>query len=210
LLVILVAGLLRSHAEILRQLDSLGAGERPESFVRPPRRSGGTVLARDLNGVTPSGAATSLALAGTRGHTLVAFLSSSCTSCAPFWRGAGEFRMEGVRPVVVTKGAEAESPAEIQRLADRSLTTVMSTEAWEEFRVPATPYFALLDGTSGRVIGEGSAGDWSRVADMVRRALADAGLYRNTSQRKADVDEELAEAGIEPGDPRLYQRPSPP
>jgi hypothetical protein len=115
--------------------------------------------------------------------------------------------MEGVRPIVVTKGTEAESPAEIQRLANRSMTTVMSTEAWEEFRVPATPYFALLDGGSGRLIGEGSAGDWSRVTEMVRRALADSGLHRSTSQRKADVDEELAEAGFEPGDPRLYQKP---
>jgi hypothetical protein len=207
LLVILVAGLLRSHAEILRKLDSLGAGEVHESFVRPPRRIEGVVNSRALSGVSPSGAATTVALAGARGHTLIAFLSSTCTSCAPFWRGAGEFRVDGVRPVVVTKGAEAESPAEIKRLAGPMLTTIMSTEAWEEFRVPATPYFALVDGRDGRLIGEGSSADWSRVADMVRRALGDAGLHRNTAQRKADIDSELAEAGIEPGDPRLFQRP---
>lgn len=83
----------------------------------------------------------------------------------------------------------------------------MSTSAWEDFGVPATPYFALVDNGSGRVVGEGSAADWTRVEDMVRRAIAETGLRRNTAQRKAVVDEELSAAGLEPGDPRLYRRP---
>jgi len=207
LLVVLVAGLLRSHAEILRQLDSLGAGEHQGSFVAPPRRSRATSPAHTLAGITPSGAATNVSLDGGRGHTLLAFLSSSCAACGEFWKGAGRFALEGVRPVVVTKGVDAESPAEIGRLADPAIITLMSTEAWEAFRVPATPYFALIDNGTGRVVGEGSASDWARVADMARRALADDGLHRSTSQRKADVDEELAAAGFEPGDPRLYHRP---
>lgn len=37
LLVILVAGLLRSHAEILRQLDRLGAGEGEGTRIDGPR-----------------------------------------------------------------------------------------------------------------------------------------------------------------------------
>ena len=209
LLVVLVGGLLRSHAEILRQLDSLGAGEPSDSFIAPPRRvsplSDGPL--KSLSGLTPEGAAASVALTGTRGHTLLAFLSSGCTACSAFWQGSNLFRVDGVRPVVVTKGADAESPAEIERLAPSQQLTLMSTEAWEAFNVPATPYFALIENVSGRIVGEGSAADWPRVEDMVRRALGDAGLHRSTAQRKADVDEELAAAGFEPGDPRLYGRP---
>ena len=160
-----------------------------------------------LTGVTPRGDSTSVSLTGSRGHTLLAFLSSTCTACGEFWNGSATFTLAGVRPVVVTKGAEAESPSEIARLADPRHLTLMSTQAWEDFNVPATPYFALVDNGTARVVGEGSAGDWSRVEDMVRRALAESGLGRNTAQRKADVDQELAEAGFEPGDPRLYQRP---
>ncbi|MCA1735268.1 MAG: hypothetical protein LC739_03905 [Actinobacteria bacterium] len=212
LLVVLVAGLLRSHAEILRQLDSLGAGEHHETFLASPRRQSslGAIGARALHGVTPLGASVSLALADARGHTLLAFLSSTCASCGAFWNGSRQLGLEGVRPVIVTKGVESESPAEIARLAGAELLTIMSTEAWEEFRVPATPYFALVDNGSGRVVGGGSAPDWDRVEDMVRRAIADAGLHRSTAQRKADVDEELADAGFEPGDARLYERPETP
>jgi hypothetical protein len=84
----------------------------------------------------------------------------------------------------------------------------MSTEAWESFAVPATPYFVLVDG-EGQIVGEGSAPTWAQVEDMMRRAIADDrhSLRRSTSERKADVDEELTAAGIEPGDPRLYQPP---
>lgn len=209
LLVVLVGGLLRSHAEILRQLDSLGAGERHESFLAQPRRATqlGDGPLPALSGVTPAGANATVALSGSRGHTLLAFLSSTCTACASFWQGSQPFGVDGVRPVLVTKGIEAESPAEIHRLAPTQHLTLMSSEAWEAFKVPATPYFALVENHSGRVVGEGSAGDWPRVEDMVRRALGDAGLHRSTSERKADVDEELAAAGFEPGDPRLFQRP---
>jgi hypothetical protein len=110
--------------------------------------------------------------------------------------------------VVVTKGAEAESPAAVARLMNPSVSTLMSTEAWESFAVPATPYFVLVDG-GGQIVGEGSAPTWAQVEDMMRRAIADDrhSLRRSTRERKADVDEELTAAGIEPGDPRLYQPP---
>jgi hypothetical protein len=157
--------------------------------------------------VTPRGESANVALSDSRGHTLLAFLSSTCTACGAFWDDSSTFTLEGVRPVVVTKGSEAESPAEIARLADPRHLTLMSTKAWEDFAVPATPYFALIDNSNARVVGEGSAGDWGRVEEMVRRALAETGLRRSTAQRKADVDEELAAAGFEPGDSRLYQKP---
>jgi hypothetical protein len=44
---------------------------------------------------------------------------------------------------------------------------------------------------------------------MVSRAISDLAhpLHSSTSARKADVDKELEEAGIEPGDQRLYRPP---
>ena len=208
LLVVLVAGLLRSHAEILRQLDSLGAGEAHPAHLSPPRRRERPPSAVTIEGSTPNGGTINLALSGSRGHTLLAFLSTTCTACGAFWEEAPTGR-ESIRPVVVTKGEEAESPASVARLATSSISVVMSTRAWEDFDVPATPYFALVDNRDGRVVGEGSAPTWTQVDDMVTRALADDrhALRRSTSERKADTDAELAVAGIEPGDPRLYQPP---
>ena len=212
LLVVLVAGLLRSHAEILRQLHALGAGEHTsESFIPSPRRVGlGPSPLASLSGATPEGGTASVALTGSRGYSLLAFLSTTCTSCLPFWEGlSGSFDLSGARPIVVTKDPGEESPGDIARLATGSVTTLMSSEAWDAFKVPATPYFALVDNANASVVGEGSAADWGRVGEMVSRAISDHAhpLRRSTSARKADVDEELKEAGIEPGDRRLYQPP---
>jgi hypothetical protein len=207
LLVVLVAGLLRSHAEILRQLDALGGGEPHEAHVAPPRRLARNGAATVLAGSTPTGATTTISLAGSRGHTLLAFLSSTCTACGAFWRSEVP-SLTGIRPVVITKGAEAESPAAIAKLMNPTVSTVMSTEAWESFAVPATPYFVLVN-NAGEIVGEGSAPTWAQVAEMMRRAIADDrhSLRRSTTERKEDVDEELTAAGIEPGDSRLYQPP---
>jgi hypothetical protein len=213
LLVVLVAGLLRSHAEILRQLHALGGGEhQTESPVRSPRRAGlGPSPLANLSGPTPEGGTASVALAGSRGYSLLAFLSTTCTSCQPFWQGlSGDLNFSGARPILVTRDPSEERPREIARLASGKVTTVMSSQAWDAFEVPATPYFALIDNANAAVVGEGSAANWGRVGEMVSRALSDHGhpLHRSTSARKADVDEELREAGIEPGDQRLYQPPA--
>lgn len=216
LLVVLVAGLLRSHGEILRQLNALGVGEHSDQtsqLLTPHRRSGlGRSALTTLAGPTPQGAAASVALSGSRGYTLLAFLSTTCTACRPFWEEEvdGTIDLRGVRTVVVTKDPAEESPSELARLAPTSLTSVMSSEAWNAFKVPATPYFALVDTADATVVGEGSAANWDRVAEMVRRAISDAAhpLHRSTAARKADVDAELTAAGIEPGDPRLYRPPT--
>jgi hypothetical protein len=212
LLVVLVAGLLRSHAEILRQLHALGAGEHTsEAFIPPPKRSGlGPSPLTSLSGATPEGGTASVALTGSRGYSLLAFLSTTCTSCQPFWQGlSADVDLSGARPIVVTKDPGEESPGDIARLTTGTVTTLMTSDAWEAFKVPATPYFALVDNANASVVGEGSAADWRRVGEMVSRAIADHAhpLHRSTSARKADVDEELREAGIEPGDRRLYQPP---
>ncbi len=79
--------------------------------------------------------------------------------------------------------------------------------------MPVAPYFALVDGRRGVVVGEGAANTWDRVHDLLDRALADAG-YEGGQVRRRDllfgkarterVDRDLRQAGFVPGDERLY------
>jgi hypothetical protein len=233
LLAVLVAGLLRSHAEILRRLHALGAGEDVDRVapvaMGPSRRP--TALSdapvRDVTGVTPDGKTLSVALADSRGYTLLAFLSSGCTTCKTFWAQFAEspdIARTDVRPVIVTRSAVDESLSDVRKLAPTRPPTVMSSDAWDAFRVPYTPYFALIDGSRGAIVGDGAAAGWPQLLDLVERALGDAAAShehdegppgggggparrRGTAGRLADTDEELRRAGIQPGDPVLHQRP---
>jgi hypothetical protein len=220
LLAVLVAGLLRSHADIIRTLDSLGAGDDARSAapgalnLGPTRRAVGKVPTEAITGRTLDGASRTVALTGSRGHVLVAFLSSGCSTCRPFWssfdRGL-DLPHPDIRPVIVTKDASEESIAELRTLVPTDIPTIMSSAAWDAFRVPGTPYFQLVDATDGSVLGEGSAANWSRLADMIRRSVGDGTeskvLQRSTTERLVDSDEELRRAGIEPGDASLYGKP---
>lgn len=245
LLAVLVVGLLRTHAEVLRRLHELGAGvydeeiERDETSTgvrtpvelrtRPgvpePRSVDGRAGtdAHDVVGVTPAGAAASAGVVGTDHTTLLAFLSSGCGTCADFWRAFGDgegTRLPGrdTRLLIVTKGPEAESVAAVASLAPRGVTTLMSSQAYDDYAVPANPYFFLVDGPSGRVLGEGAAASWSQVAELLARSAADAGLDLDGAplrrsplpgrmsgpERAARADAELLAAGIGPGHPSLY------
>lgn len=213
LLVILVAGLLRSHAEILRRLHELGAGE-DETAARPPvpRREEPLAPITSIEGAAPGGGAIAVALAGSRGMVLLAFLSSGCVTCRPFWsalREGAPLPYSGARLVVVTKGPTEESPAEIASLAGERTTIVMSSETWDRMQVPASPYFALVDAATGAIVGEGAAAGWERVGELMRQSAADAatrrGRSRGTAARSAEVDDALRRAGIDVGDPSLYR-----
>lgn len=253
LLALLVAGLLRAHADVLRTLHQMGvtldpsahdagaAGPQPVSA--PSIRANGRVGAGDRAGVpatatgvrptpgrptasdvvdiagsTPRGDALSIAVADVSHDTLIAFLTSGCATCRGFW---DSFRAEppgvpgGARVVVVTRGAEAESPGALIGLTGAggpgtsAVPVVMSTEAWEHYDIPYAPYFVYVSGPAGRVVGEGVASTWEQVKTLVANAVADGttgGRRRSKAdrQRDADVDRALADAGIEPGDPRLY------
>ena len=215
LLGVLVVGVLRSHAEILRALHDLGVNLDPTDAggVRtvPPRRAvpaAGTATgtaATDITGVDPGGTAIQLAVANTRHRTLLAFLSSSCLTCQTFWSTLDDPTIDiplGARLIVVTQGAEAESPSAVAELAAPHVQVVLSSEAWAAYGVPGAPYFMLIDGREGRVVGEGTATSWSHVSTLLRRALADAEL--DGTERAALIDGELRAAGIEPGDPSLH------
>jgi hypothetical protein len=208
LLSLLVAGLLRSHAEILRSLHELGidldpgtpaSAARSAPTISTSRRvSGGTVA--DVSGQDPAGAPQHLAVTGVAHSTLLAFLSSTCLTCRNFWDAFGDPSLNvpnDARVIVVTRGVEAESPGVVRKLASPLVHTVMSTEAWHDYNVPGAPYFILVDGARGMVIGEGTATTWERVHNLIGQAAVDDNEQRT-------VDTELRAAGIEPGDPSLY------
>lgn len=256
LLAVLVVGLLRSHAEILRRLHELGAGvydddsdvggansamaggghgltsrvelqDRPEIRTREgvaePRQV--DTPAHDLVGTTPEGRVKAVGVVGVGHTTLLAFLSTGCGTCADFWRAfasgeADDLPGNDTRLVVVTKGVEEESPATVAHLAPANHVTLMSSQAFADYGVPVSPYFILVDGPEGRIIGEGAAATWAQVANLLRQAASDAGLApagrsgtaveRQTGTRldgrarEARADEELLRAGITPGHPSLY------
>ena len=239
LLALLVAGLLRSHAEILRALHNLGVDMDParaddagvntpvgaptiRSAEVPKRPSRSAV---DVVGHTPEHDAVSIAVVGAQHLTLLAFLSSGCGSCLAFWdvfRDGGPVEVPGdARLVCVSKDPGEESISSIKRLAPHDIPTVMSSQAWADYDVPVAPFFALVDGRSGEVIGEGSANDWAQVQSLVHTALADAGFLDRKGEFKAErrgkpradvlrearADRDLLAAGIRPGDPSLYALP---
>jgi hypothetical protein len=192
LLIVLVAALLRSHAELLRRLGPEGA-DAPRA-PEPPAAARSDIAAPELAGVTPSGDAVKLALTGS--PTLLAFLSSGCTSCAGFWRTLGDRRaLPDVRNVIVTRGADREQRSKLRLLAPSGVPVLMSSEAWRDYAVPGSPYFVLVEG--GEVRGEGVATTWDALASLVRDATEE--------QREAgDPDARLAAAGVGPGHPSLY------
>lgn len=214
LLVLLVAGLLRSHAEILRRLHALDGGEgasQRTDRLQIERRATGTAP-ETVQGVTPDGASAAVALRGSRGFVLLAFLSSGCTTCRPFWEAlssGADMPSPDVRPVIVTKAPNEESSGRISQLAPSSVTTIMSSEGWDSFRIPVSPYFVLVEAGSGSVVGEGAAGSWESVRDLLSSAMADAGYgpSGNTASRSRRTEERLDTAGIRPGDPSLYRNP---
>src|SRR4051794_39035481 len=93
---LLVAGLLRSHADILRSLHELGAGlEDDERAAVPgpapmgrdphaPSPAAGTGEGHDVSGVLLDGSAAGIGVVGTSTDTVLAFLSTTCMSCEPF------------------------------------------------------------------------------------------------------------------------------
>ena len=215
LLAILVAGLLKSHADILRQLAALGVSEEGAVTVGTPQTRPKTTglekaPSNTLSGVGLDGSEQSMSLVHGRGSTLVAFLSSGCLSCQTFWHefhGDFELPSPDTRTVIVTKGQGSESVAQVQELAPPRVPLIMSDETWEAFHVPMTPYFLLVDG-QGMIVGEGAASTWRHLLGLLRQSARDAmpaGL--DAEGREAFTDSQLRQAGIEPGDPSLYSNP---
>ncbi|HEX2154975.1 MAG TPA: hypothetical protein VHL52_13490 [Acidimicrobiia bacterium] len=213
LLILLVAGLLRSHAEILRRLHALDGGEpsRAATGGLQVTNRGVSHTPEAVTGVTPKGSSAAVALRNSRGFVLLAFLSSGCSTCRPFWEAlSGDVTMPGpdVRPVIVARDASGESAGKIAEMAPKAIPTIMSSQAWDDFKISVSPYFILVEAGHGTVVGEGAAGSWDHVRDLLSSAMADAGYGGgNTEARSRRTEERLDAAGIQPGDPSLYRNP---
>ncbi len=228
---ILVAGLLRSHADILRSLHELGvgvgdptAGPGPAPAPVPvaaPTAGPALGPAPAVAGITPAGDARAVAVDNGDQLTLLGFLSSGCATCAGFWealQAPGHLDLpDRTRIVIVTKGPDREVPAEVQARTTGSVPVVMSTEAWVDYQIPGSPFFVLVDGATGRKVGQGVANHVGQLAELVRRAEYDRSPRRPARERgdtgreggparEAAADEVLRAAGIHPGDPSLYPR----
>lgn len=222
ILTVLVIGLLRSHGEMLRAFNEMGVtfghdgtdtSGATTSIAAPTRKPAphaserivegtGDGSVHDISGTTPQGGGVAVALRNRNERTLVAFLTSGCTTCRGFWDA---FRNDAALPrtvdrlVIVTRSNDEESPAALQNLAPSNHTVVMSSDAWNDYGVPVSPYFVLVDGPSGTVEGEGAASTWTQVGSLLARAEADIEL-----ENEKRIDKELEAAGITPDDPSLY------
>jgi hypothetical protein len=196
LLSLLVVGLLRSHAEILRRLghddeehDAHDHGRRESAspnlqLIDLPGPREESPPAADIAGESPSGDAVKISVTGDR-DTLVTFLSSGCLTCMDLWQGirTSEPLPGGARVVIVTKGRSMESPSRLMDLAPDGVPVVMSQEAWESYAITMSPYFVHVDGRTGAVRSEGAASSWEQVRSLLRDAMADEALARRAAAR---------------------------
>ncbi|MGA8980996.1 MAG: hypothetical protein WB473_17955 [Pedococcus sp.] len=205
LLGVLVLGLLRSHALILKALHELGAGlelekdagtgvttattgGRPgpvpvelETGVIPATRHDSTT-AHDIVGTDLDRASVEVVVTAPGQRTLLAFLTSGCSVCQTFWeefqRGVDVPGAGDLR--VVAKGPEEESIPSLRSLAG-DLPVVQSTTAWVDYDIPGSPYFVYVE--AGRVTGEGSATTWPQVRDLMAQGVADSEEARGAAGR---------------------------
>jgi hypothetical protein len=194
LLALLVAGLLRSHAEILRALSS---GDRP--YADDPAadmRPGGTTEPADVVGTTLRGKRATVPVTDGR-RTLIAFLTSGCGTCEAIWEavrnGAGTSLPHGTRLAIVTKDRDEESMSRLRRAAPKEAPVILSSAAWSHYGVPGAPYFVFVDG--GQIRGEGSANTWMRAMSLVENAIDD--LAEDEADAEAS-DEEVVVVGAGP------------
>jgi hypothetical protein len=201
-LLVLVAGLLRSHAEILRRLGPEGEQQPGRATAAAPARvrAGEELRAAPLQGMTLSGDPVVLAFDGdAAAPTLLAFLSSGCTTCAGFWEALAQPRLPAdVRTVIVTHGEDRERPSKLRALAPDGVPVVMSSAAWSDYAVPASPYFVLIDEF---IRGEGVAATWDALSSLVSDAIEDQRAAQSEVRR--DPEGILQANGIGPGHPSL-------
>jgi hypothetical protein len=205
LLGLLVAGLLRSHAEILRALHDLGAdldpagGDQVISGTRVASlRSEDT--AHDISGHRLDGSAAAVGVVGAPHDSVLAFLSTGCTTCQPFWAALrdGASATGDTRVVVVVQ--DEDSVSKLRELAGPDLDVIASSRAWLDYGVPGSPHIVHVHGPTGRVVGEGTGHSWEQVMDL----LAQGNEGTPDRDNAARIDHELAAVGIGPDHPSLH------
>lgn len=172
--------------------------------------------ANDLSGVGLHDEVLTLRVVGAGHRTLLAFLSSSCTTCATFWerfaRREDLAMPAGTALVIVTRSPDEESQQEIAKIAPTGTDLVMSSEAWNGYRVPGSPYFVLAEGATRRILFEGTSMSWEQLASLLSDALAETTVEgskpETPAEREMRIDQELMAAGILLNDPALPDLPN--
>lgn len=184
LLCVVVVALVRAQASTARRLSIVERRllraqrrvEPEEATITPqstpePADEAAEGDAVDIRGLTTDGAPALVELERPDRPTLVAFLSTTCGICLGLWEQLRDRDLAGIRTVVVTKDPAVEN---VQRAADLarsgSLPVVMSSEAWDDYEVPGSPYFLLVDGTPASVVAEGEASTWEAVHKIAERS----------------------------------------
>ena len=225
---VFVSALTASFTSLEARVDRLSTAtpiELRRSGTSVPTGVGGATgrPGRDLVGHDLDGNPLTAAVIGVEHFTLLAFLSSGCSTCGRFWKqlGAGDLPDLGAdtRLIVLAKGADAESMTALRSVAN-GRDVLLSTQAWLDYEVPGTPFFILVDGRSGAVRGEGTAMGWDEVRNLVALGRGDASIVTGIStaamkptsdaEREAVIDQLLMDAGVFPGDPSLYPGTTPP
>jgi hypothetical protein len=220
LLGLLVVGLLRSHAEILRALADLGAGIGPDG---PDRQTsiqlaadGGSAgegvggPAHDLQGETLDGETVAIGVVGASQDTVLAFLSAGCYTCEPFWKAlSGSVEIPNNARIIALAQA-ADNISKLRTLAGPELLVLVSDSAWTDYQVPGSPHFVGVNGASGTIAGEGTASNWPQIRDLLEhatrgaRSARDGAIAVDPRDNAERIDRELQAAGIGPGHASLY------
>lgn len=164
LLGVLVWGLARNQRRMLAVLGDLEARALMTTTAPPSSDA--------LVGTDPNGRALVIDLAYAGDHTLLAFLTSSCVTCRRLW---GELGAElsarlppGTDVLIVTEDGADERAAAVRDLAPRDVPVLMSSVTWRSYRVSAAPFFALVEGATGRVVIAGTAANGAEILAMVQ------------------------------------------
>ena len=214
LLGLLVAGLLRSHAEILRALHELRGGQAGDPAgalgaphlhasstasvvneldfpgvregVAPPRPVELAARVSDIAGVTPWDESVAVGVAGDDSRTLLAFLSTGCGTCAGFW---DELRRPG----------GAQLPADTRLVivtkgeAEESLSALQRMSSADTLVVMSSQAWAdyevpgspyFLLVDAGQISGEGSGTTWQQVRQLLGQATDDNDLRRRRNRAR--------------------------
>jgi hypothetical protein len=225
---LIVVALVHSYSGLASRVERVAAPLDPnpererssEQSAGIPITGSSRARAIDIEGTTTSGEHLVLSVTGVRGDVLLAFLSSTCATCRALWTDLARWRKDTLDPrvrlIVLVKDLDEESPSMLASLSAGAveIDVVHSSQAWADYDVPGSPYFVHVAGSSGEVVGQGSAIRWGQVAELMdlsaRDVRADGARRsawdkpRRQLRRESGVDAALSRAGILPGDPSLY------
>jgi hypothetical protein len=175
LVLLLVAGLLRSHAETLRSLHDLTAhgahtaAQAGDDIVLPeilrPHPIAGEALDRSPVVFDPA----------RRPDVLLAFLDSGCSTCRPLFEGMKASESTHLPAsselVIVAKDRHEESIGRLRKLVPEWASLILAGAAWRDYGIPGSPYFIHVRG--GEILGHGTAKTWPAALSFAEDAATD-------------------------------------